>query len=169
MLQGALTNSDPAFGVLRAFARRTAQRAPDFVIGGEANPYIRRWWVIPRNRWFNIYLHEILRSDDDRALHDHPWWNLSIIISGRYVEHTIQAGGIECRIERPAGSIKLRRASDAHRLEVGPVSCWSLFITGPVLRQWGFHCARGWVHWRDFTNPADGGATVGRGCGEGAA
>jgi len=34
------------------------------------------------------------------------------------------------------------------------------------VRRWGFHCKHGWVHWRDFTNPADGGRTVGRGCGE---
>lgn len=152
--------------LFRGVAERVSRRPPDFVIGGEANPYIRRWWVIPRNRWFNIYLHEIIRSDDDRALHDHPWWNLSILLVGGYVEHTIAAGGINVRTERRAGSLKLRRAGAAHRLEVGAEPCWTLFLTGPVLRQWGFHCPLGWVHWRDFTNPADGGATVGRGCGE---
>lgn len=47
-------------------------RAPDFYIGGNANPYLLRWWVIPRNRFFNVYLHKFLRDDDDRALHDHP-------------------------------------------------------------------------------------------------
>ena len=26
-----------------------------------------------RNKIFNIYLHQIIRSDDDRALHDHPY------------------------------------------------------------------------------------------------
>ena len=44
---------------------------------------------------FNLYLHEFSRSDDDRALHDHPWlFNLSVLLSGTYVEHTIDAGGI---------------------------------------------------------------------------
>jgi hypothetical protein len=56
---------------------------------------MRRWWVIPRNKFFNIYLHHFLHSDDDRALHDHPWWNVSILLrSGSYVEHTIAAGGV---------------------------------------------------------------------------
>lgn len=64
------------------------RRPPDFVIGSEDNPYLHRWWIIPKNRLFNIYLHKFMRSDDDRALHDHPWsWNLSIIIRGSYIEH----------------------------------------------------------------------------------
>ena len=28
---------------------------------------------------------------------------------------------------------------------------WSLFITGPVIREWGFHCPNGWRHWKQFT------------------
>ena len=43
-------------------------RDPDFVIGRPGKPYLLRWWVIQRNRWFNIYLHQILENDDDRAL-----------------------------------------------------------------------------------------------------
>jgi hypothetical protein len=60
---------------------------PDFIIGGTENPYLLRWWVIPRNRWFNIYPHHMLRDDDPRALHDHPWWNVSIVLKGGYMEH----------------------------------------------------------------------------------
>ena len=57
-------------------------RTPDLVIGGWDDPYLLRWWLIPRNRWFNVYLHLFLRSDDDRALHDHPWFNLSFLLEG---------------------------------------------------------------------------------------
>ncbi|TJU85594.1 MAG: hypothetical protein E5Y10_24555 [Mesorhizobium sp.] len=142
------------------------QRPPDVMIGGAVDTYLRRWFLIPRNRFFNIYLHQFMRSDDDRALHDHPWWNVSILLRGRYVEHTISAGGINIRTERKAGDVKLRRAGAAHRIELHDGPCWTLFVTGPRLREWGFHCPRGWVHWRAFTNPADNGATIGRGCGE---
>lgn len=142
------------------------RRPPDVVIGGEAHPYMRRWWLIPRNRVFNVYLHHFLRSDDDRALHDHPWWNVSVLLAGRYREHTIEAGGIHRRTERAAGEMKARLASAAHRIELFDGPCWTLFITGPRIRTWGFHCPKGWVDWRIFTNPADGGKTIGRGCGE---
>ncbi|AYO86096.1 hypothetical protein EBB05_15970 [Methylobacterium brachiatum] len=136
------------------------------MIGGEADPYMRRWWVIPRNRWFNVYLHHFMRSDDDRALHDHPWWNVSFLLQGQYAEHTISAGGINVFTTRKAGEVKARWATHAHRIELTHGPCWTLFITGPRLRTWGFHCPRGWVPWKEFTNPADGGQTVGRGCGE---
>ena len=130
-------------------------RAPDFVIGER---YLVRWWVIPRNRFFNVYLHRIARDDDDRALHDHPWWNLSILLRGSYREIT-PAG----ELVRRAGQLVLRRADASHRLEVvsGPV--WTLFVTGPVVREWGFHCPNGWRAWTEFVDARDAG-TVGRGC-----
>jgi hypothetical protein len=137
------------------------KREPDFCIGGWEQPYIRRWWLIPRNRWFNVYLHQILRSDDDRALHDHPWLNCSILLRGWYRE---KLPGDRMKIRRAGRSIVFRRAVSAHRLEV-EAPCWSLFITGPIIRSWGFHCPKGWVHWRDFTSPDDTGQ-IGRGCGE---
>lgn len=141
------------------------KRPPDVVIGGDADPYMRRWWLIPRNRWFNIYLHHFMRSDDDRALHDHPWWNFSILLRGRYVEHSISAGGINRKVERRAGQMKFRGAKAAHRIELIDGPCWTVFVTGPVLRSWGFHCRRGWVHWKQFTKPEKPGE-IGTGCGE---
>lgn len=142
-----------------------AKRAPDFLIGGEEQPYVRRWWIIPRNRLANMYLHHFCRSDDDRALHDHPWWNVSILLRGAYTEHTIAAGGINRRIRYSVGAIKIRGAKNAHRIELTDGECWTLFLTGPVLRSWGFHCPHGWRHWRDFVDQRDHGS-VGRGCGE---
>jgi hypothetical protein len=156
----------------RCLIRRVAdRRAPDFIIGGEDDPYLRRWWVIPRNRFFNIYLHHFMRSDDDRALHDHPWVNLSVLLTNEYIEH--MPGGLE-KIRR-AGDMVLRWPSAAHRVELfearyvdgtpdwrdDPV--WTLFITGPRVRQWGFLCPQGWRHWKDFTAGKNG-ERVGRGC-----
>lgn len=133
-------------------------RPPDFIIGDN---YLRRWHLIPRNNTFNIYLHHIRKSDDDRALHDHPYWNVSIILRGWYVE--MMPG--KQRV-RGAGDIVFRRARDAHRLVV-PYggSAWSLFVTGPRRRIWGFHCPQGWRAWFDFVDPDDPGQP-GRGCGE---
>lgn len=42
-------------------------RKPDLCVGGEVNPYMRRWYVIPRNRLLNIYVHQFMRDDEDRA------------------------------------------------------------------------------------------------------
>lgn len=149
---------------------RMAARQPDFIVGGSVNPYLHRWFVIPRNPVFNIYLHRFLRSDDDRALHDHPWWNLSIVLKGEYTEHTIAAGGIHQRRVMRAGQWRIRWSGrQAHRIELHKGTCWTLFVTGPRYRTWGFHCAEsGWIPWHQFTAPGDKGQ-IGPGCGEGSA
>jgi hypothetical protein len=138
-------------------------REPDLIIGGADNPYLKRWYLIPRNPLFNAYLHRFLRSDDDRALHDHPWINISILLEGEYTEHTISAGGINLRAVRKAGDHKFRSPWAAHRIELHAGPCWTLFLTGPRIRTWGFHCPNGWRRWQDFTAGARG-ETVGRGC-----
>lgn len=153
---------------------RVSRRAPDFIVGGEDRPYLRRWWLIPRNPVFNVYLHQFLRDDDDRALHDHPWAWCSILLDGGYIEHTIAAGGIHRRQERRAPSIKISGPWRAHRIELMkwrlrtgeevPFRCWTLFITGPRMRDWGFHCENtGWIPWQRFTAADDKGKT-GAGC-----
>ncbi|WP_303758378.1 hypothetical protein [Sphingobium yanoikuyae] len=143
---------------MHMWANLIMAREPDFIIGDD---YIRRWWVIPRNKSCNVYLHEILHSDDDRAMHDHPWANASLLIAGSYIEHTPEGTFV-----RRAGDVIERPAEALHRLEVIPGErAISLFMTGPIVREWGFACPNGWVHWRDFVDDRDAGQ-IGRGCGE---
>lgn len=132
-------------------------REPDVFIGGRTNTYLRRWYVIPHNKWFNIYLHQFLRSDDDRALHDHPWWNISWVLSGGYHEITapsekdLPPGGRRKESTRWAGALAFRSAKTAHRIRLmrcgdsEEMPVWTLFITGPKIRVWGFWCREGWV------------------------
>lgn len=145
---------------LRRKAAAIMERDPDWVIGGHENPYLERWWVIPRNKWFNIYLHVFRRSDDDRALHDHPWVNMSILIDGIYDE-IVTGDYPRMRVD---GDVVLRGACAQHRIELidnDPVT--TFFITGPKVREWGFQCPRGWRHWEDFVDPDDP-QKVGPGC-----
>lgn len=118
---------------------------PHQVIGGLDDPYLRRWYVIPRNPWLNIYVHHFLRSDDDRALHDHPWWFVSLMLRGRYAEITDQGTRW-----RRAGSIAFRPATWRHRVQLDSNSwvsdrelpCWTLIVTGRRSRTWGFWCKK---------------------------
>jgi hypothetical protein len=144
-------------------------RKPDFVIGPPDDPYLFRWFIIPRNRWANIYLHKFMRGDDDRALHDHPWVNVSILLSGSYREH--KPGGV-IKLRKPwrpwaFWRLPMRFPTAAHRVELiegRPV--WTLFLTGPKVRTWGFYCPRGWIPWTEFVEDRPGGNAVGKGCGE---
>lgn len=155
--------------LLRSHAATTNSRQPDVRIPFDPSipPYMLRWWKIKRNAFFNVYYHIVRRSDDDRALHDHPWWNFSIVLAGGYYEHCINEGGVNVKTFYPAGSVRFRRAGTfAHRLELeryGPnayptvqgeeIPVHTIFITGPVLRRWGFHHPERWVDaydWDEF-------------------
>lgn len=153
----------PAYADLEqmiTWANGIMRRQPDFIIGDN---YLRRWFIAPRNAFANVYLHQFRRSDDDRALHDHPWANASYVLAGRYIEHTPDG-----QFLRVAGDFVERPAEALHRIElIAGEPCISLFTTGPKIRDWGFACPNGWVPWQDFTSPTDSSQT-GRGCGESA-
>lgn len=148
-------------GQIKDWAARyiEAHPAPDFTIGDNQ---LQRWFVVPRNPFANVYLHRFLRSDDDRALHDHPWDNRSWVLSGCYVEH-LQDGSTITRFE---GDIVERKAIEAHRVELVTGPAITLFFTGPIIRSWGFYCPKGWVPWRWFVDVHEGGNRRGQGCGE---
>lgn len=148
--------------LLRDHQRTVERRQHDVRI--PADPYIPaymlRWWRIKRNRLFNIYYHIVRRSDDDRALHDHPWWSFSIVLEGSYFEHCINAGGVNVKTKYEPGAVRFRPSGRfAHRLELEhwppdafpglrgeEKSVHTIFITGPYSRRWGFHDGpRGWV------------------------
>lgn len=113
-------------------------RKPDREISGD---YLHRWFLIPKNKYFNIFLHKFHRSDDDRALHDHPWYSISVLLKGEIIEHRWSDKVRYILRFLPV----FRSAKFAHRIELvkGPVT--TLFITGPRIRTWGFHTKAGWM------------------------
>lgn len=143
-------------------------RDPDVTIYREAGRvYLRRWWILPRNKYLNVYLHEFNDSDDDRALHNHPWNWVSIILKGYYWEHL--ENGVFFRLQ---GSARRGSAGSFHRVELvngpdGPRKVWTLFITTKRIQDWGFMCPGGrFVPWKQFVKKIPGGNEIGKGCGE---
>jgi hypothetical protein len=149
-------------------------RLPDFqVIREDRDVYLRRWWVIPRNNYFNVYLHHMIGSDDD-VLHDHMYVSVSLVLTDglrerfnsrpRRITHDEKVRVLQ------EGQIVWRSSMMAHQLIVDKPA-WTLFVTGPRIKEWGFYCRKGFRHWREYVgagqNP-DGSGTggTGRGCGE---
>jgi hypothetical protein len=111
---------------------------------GAGNVFFWRYRLI-RGRFFGVFLHEFLRSDAERCLHDHPWGFISIVLRAGYWEE-LPGGVVKWR--RP-GSILVRRATDSHRITINHGSKpWSLVIVGPKVREWGFHTLVGWKAWK---------------------
>lgn len=154
--------------------------------------YMHRWWLLEARGDKSgkaARVHHILRSDHDRALHDHPWDNCSIVLRGGYwevtpgryqawVERDIEQAPPElqrlhaCIHRSPGNAVdrSLRRefeaegvswrrtfsktkrsAEDMHRLVLPEGrEAWSLFITWPKRREWGFATPEGWIHNADY-------------------
>lgn len=106
--------------------------------------YLERFHVV-ETAGCQVRVHHWLASDDQRALHDHPWANVSTVLAGELVEHG--PGGA---VELAVGAVVSRRAADPHRVELVSGEAWTLFVTGPIVRRWGFHTERGWVHWSSW-------------------
>lgn len=124
------------------------------IVGKDGTPYMRRYYLI-KNEWLRVYVHEILRSDEDPELHDHPWDFTTVLLSGGYVEevplneHSNWQAGETKKVQWPRFSVIRHKAEDFHRLELEkPV--WTLFIAGNNRRGWGFLTKSGWKYHRDF-------------------
>lgn len=131
--------------LLRKIRAKINNGAPDVTVGDN---YLRRWHIIPENKLFNIYYHEIRASDLDRHLHDHPYFFSSFILEGGYYEHTENG-----RNERGVGDINLHTPWFVHRLQMKDEDgVNSIFITGPKMRVWGFKTDNGWVPNQEYLN-----------------
>ncbi len=100
--------------------------------------YLRRWRV--ETPWFSIRLHHWFSSDDDRSPHDHPWDFVTIPLRGSYLDES-PAGSQRVR----TGRVYYRRASHAHWVHLDRGPAWTLVLTGPKVRRWGFWVRDKWV------------------------
>ncbi len=107
-----------------------------------------------------VRVHEILRSDEGRDPHDHPWSFVTVILKGGYFETRYDDNGKEVSHKwHGPGSILFRRAHDWHRLTLpnGMVAT-TLFITGPKLQGWGFNVRGEKVpYWQYLSERINGG------------
>jgi hypothetical protein len=147
-----------------------AMRAPDLTIGPASNPQTLRWHLFRAFGW-QLALHRWLRSDDDRALHDHRSWSLSLILTGGYWEVTSHAWEPLKRTFHGPSSLIWRTATQPHRvlLKEGTGPVWTLWLRGKGTRDWGFWCPKGWrpfheyIDKRDYSAPGST-SEVGKGC-----
>ena len=122
-------------------------------------PYLERYYLLFNTRKhfpFNVFLHKFLKSDPD-DVHDHPWPYATFILKGGYYEWTplFDESGIktgEVAKWYGAGSFRIARARQYHRVELDPdIECWTLFMPGPHIREWGFLTKKNkWVHHEEY-------------------
>lgn len=113
----------------------------------------RAWWKFP----ISIRLHQIMREDDDRDLHDHPWNARTFILRGWYKEArprqwcAMSNWSPTYLVPRHAGTTSPLRFGEYHRITgVSPGGVWTLFVTGRYRGTWGFLVNGKKVPWREY-------------------
>jgi len=114
------------------------------IINCEKDPYLKRWYL-RRKPNLAIFIHKFIRSDEDRALHDHPWDFIVIPIWRGYVEFNDEGS----RRVWPIISSVRRSAEYRHRVElIKRKPAWSIFIRLKRRRMWGFWPENVFVDWQ---------------------
>lgn len=138
------------------------------------SPYLSRWYLIGHRREsdeerrfvdalapdgvrehalpFNLFLHRFHRSDDDGALHSHPFeWAVSWVLVGGYSEER-RVGDRVVRRDVLPWRINFIRGDTFHRVDLFEQDAWSLFLVGPKLPTWHFwdRHTRMRARWNEF-------------------
>lgn len=130
------------------------------IVNCEHQPYLHRWYVFKTKR-ITLFVHKFVRSDEDRALHDHPWAFLVIPIWRGYTEHSdrlvrYERAGDARRfpvINRvlPFLGTRYRDFFYRHRVELKrdargePLPAWSIFFHFTRRREWGYWLPSGFM------------------------
>ena len=88
--------------------------------------HFRRYRLI-QTKWFAVYIHQILRSDQDRDMHDHPWNFTSVILEGAYREAFSYPPLFDKVYVRDyySGDVIEHKAEDAHKLTLVSDQVWT--------------------------------------------
>lgn len=105
-------------------------------------------------KWLpSIRVHHILRADDARDKHDHPWEARTMIMKGSYLETRLDEFGLERYYYRRPGDTQAIHFGEYHSIDaVSPGGVHTLFFTWDYMGMWGFLVNGVKVPWREYTN-----------------
>jgi hypothetical protein len=133
-----------------------AQRTPYTHLPG----YMERYWLFNAYRkcdgkevtpisWLpSVRIHRILREDQDRHMHDHPWDARTVILRGWYIEERQHAAFLFKRSVGDTTPIRFGEYHSITRVSTGGV--WTMFITFGYQGTWGFKVDGVKVPWREY-------------------
>ncbi len=138
-----------------------AQGLAQISIGGPG--YLDRY-ILHESDVGSLYVNHFMRGDADQELHSHPWLASSLILRGGYREERRvpilrrDSGAVidyrVCSRDYLPGDVNVLAPDTFHRVDLLGSDCWTLFQTGPRVREWAFWCreTRAETPWREFTS-----------------
>ncbi len=121
------------------------------IISQFGHVHFRRYRLL-QTPWFAIYIHQILRSDEELDMHDHPWKFTSVILSGSYEETVTSPPYFDTTrwLRHYQGDVVEHAAEEAHRLRLTSKEVWTLVITSGRKREWGYQTKTGWLGHKEY-------------------
>lgn len=120
------------------------------IVSKEGEVHFRRYRLLA-TPWFNIYIHNIRRSDEDLHMHDHPWHFLSIILKGVYEEKYQTFYEDQTRYANyTVGNYVKHNARDVHQITLKTPEVWTLVFTSGREREWGYRTPQGWIDFKTY-------------------
>ena len=157
--------------IIGSYLIKRAKKTPYFHLDG----YMNRWWLVPYSyvnqeqgcgpvklldrpvAWLlqkfgvAIRIHHILRSDDDRHMHNHPWNARTFILRGWYIEKRREDNGDDSLSFMSMGRIEKLTPADFHTvLDVSEGGVYTMFVTFDYQWSWGFLVNGETFPWRDY-------------------
>lgn len=113
--------------------------------------HFRRFRLL-QTPWFAIYIHQILRSDEDLDPHDHPWDFTSVILEGAYHEDSWYPPDFDTMYSDDyySGDVIEHKAVDAHKLRLISKEVWTLVFVSGRSRYWGYQTKSGWIGHKEY-------------------
>lgn len=121
------------------------------IISKQGEVHFRRYRLL-QTPWLALYIHQILKSDEDKHFHDHPWNFQSLILKGSYREqYTLPPNHWVIRNKTyELGDVVQRKAEDAHQITLRTPEVWTLVLTSGRERVWGYQTEFGWIDFKSY-------------------
>jgi hypothetical protein len=121
------------------------------IVSQEGNVYFIRYRLL-HTPWLAIYIHHILRSDEDLDPHDHPFGFHSILLKGAYSEDAWYPPNFNEKQSKVcyAGDVVEHAPEDAHKLTLLTKDVWTLVFAGKRTRYWGYQTPVGWIGHKEY-------------------
>lgn len=123
----------------------------DIVLDGKQ--YLTRLQIF-KTPWLSAKLHWIHLPDPDRDLHTHPWYFISLVLSGSYQEIHSKTPDQDLGSKRSVRWFNFYRPNWGHRISSVAPGTLTFILTGPKASDdsWGFYDAKTlqYIPWQQY-------------------
>lgn len=136
-----------------------SKHLPSSTIAKDNVKYLTRYYLLLKDfKYFNVYLHHFHSSDLDLGkdnyglLHNHPFaWSFGFPLINGYLEERRSQNKVVSKFVSPF-TFNFMTHDDFHRVDLIQNEAWTIFITGPRIKDWCFwdRQTKEYINWKSI-------------------